>query len=890
MILQEENGADGSNETNDQELGTRPMIGSKTRLSEAGLSAALCDRVAGNDGRLVEEWRRWFFALPPSEEPDEWAEVNMFFDEQEVKGRCDFTGRNFLRRPIRDNNNPEMREQTLVFGRGCGKTLTQIIGISWKILFAGSRGLMVFPATNGEGGSGNFVSTRLIPDIEATPVLSALLPKGQQRFDVNKKHVTLNGAHFGFVGSNSAGQVVGNRLSDIRMDELEKFKMKLGNEAGTAKLIKGSTEGVKEFQVFNTSTPSIDSGLIWQSLAKSNFMLCFVPCPHCQRDAGPSLGKTEEERQARALANGFKGWFVYAWNEQFAMGLPAKFSYAVPLNGGAGMENLEIPMGFVRWPKSCKGRDGVWDLEGVKRGAFVECPHCKGAIRDAVVTPDGRFKAAPEIKIWMDANHFWMGTQPGEPRHLGYQLSSLYAPVMNEESTWGGRASKFLSAVAESPEAVNDFINSILGLAAVGQAHGKLKTELLSRPMAQPDWVCLLTADFHKNWPYIWFVARRWCAFKLLPPFGITNGKPDFVELLELPGNEGAKENCKRLVAACDPAWNVLAELMRFDSQTGQSPLVDFLLAQNICGEKLVAFFRETAAGNTMDFRRLILLEMARVSGASGEELKKFRAPRGGDSELVAAGSLELSGKAVWNELRDIESEFEVGKGLPMDRRCAAVDCGYAERFNREVLGECYDRAQHFKWYDPMSKNSPPLFHGLWRSGESSSPARHQFCQPCPADGWLALRGIPGMRPQGAGKMNHELGLNVEDPFYGSAEAGSSVVEVLKIPQGLFWLRLDHLRQKRTKNIHGISPDVSWFPKRFSAAGERMPESNFKQIDYEKQMNEQYYDEVKGLVVPKHGQRGSSSRLHPYHLNDCEVYQVALATHLEFFQRDAGPK
>lgn len=842
----------------------------------AALSPVLLEAIRRNDQALVADWRRWFFAPPPSEEPDEWAEREFVFDEEQVKGKCTFTGRNYLRKPIRDNNNPNVRKQSMVMGRGCGKTITYIIGISWKIKYVPTRGMMVMPGKKGEGGSENFVSTRLTPDIKATRCMAELIPEGQERFTINKQHVRLNGSHFGFSGSNSAGQVVGNRLSDIRLDELEKFRFTLGNEAGTSKLIEGSTEGVAEWQMFQTSTPSIDTGLIWQSLAKSDFELYFLPCPHCNQ--GPH-SKIEEERMQAAQAVKFKGWFIYAWNDQFSIGLPTKFKVPV-----AGEMDLPIPMAFVHWPKNLKSREGVWDLKGVSRSTYVKCPHCAAEIRDVLVEGD-RMTTAPGVKNWMDENGCWAPTQPGEPLHVGYDASSLYAPIINEESTWGGRAVKFLSAMLEGGEAVNNVITSIFALPAVGQAHGNQTIQLGDRPMAQPDWVALLTADFHKNWPYIWFVVRRWCAFKLLPPFAMNNGLPEFVEDLATPGNESAKAKCDRLVNANLHAWHVVAELMRFDSGTGESPIVDFLLSQKITGENLVKFFKETAGGNTMDFRKLLLMEMARVVGATAEQLKTFRAPRGGDSELVAAGSLELSGKAVWQELREIEQEFAVGRGLPADRRCVAVDCGYAEKFNREVLGEVYDRAGHFKWYDPMSKNSPPLFHGLWETGNPSPPpARHSFCQPCPADGWLALRGIPGMRPQGVGKLNHEIGLNVEDPFYGSAEAGTKVVEVLKIPQGLFWLRKDDLRQKRTKNIYGLSPAVSWFPKRFKPDGERTADSNFKQSDYEKQVNEQYYDERKGKVEPKHARSGTNSRVHPYHLDDCEVYQVALATHLEFFQ------
>lgn len=789
-----------------------------------------------------------FCAPLPREQPFDWCVNNLILDDPDVKGPFDPVGREYLRDPINDNNDDDVREQTLITGTGVGKTLTNIAGIAWKIVHHPCRGLMVMPATKGEGGSETFATSRLIPALEATPITRALMPEGQRRFILNSKRVRFNGAHFGFVGANSSSQIASNRCGDIRMDEADKYKGKLGDEAGTASLVKERVEGVLDYQIFVNTTPTVEGRLGWKNLMRSDFRRRFLPCPHCNSEA-------------RNKGTSLTGWLDLAWSEQYCV-LPLKF-----LPGGAFEAGTAIPRAYIQWDKEAKRADGSMDMSRVFRSTRFQCPHCGGHIRD-------------KDKIQMDKNGIWLPLQAGTPHHRGYHLSSLYAPPLfsNENSLLGGRALKFLNA-QEDGEGMKGFINSTLAEVDVMQEHGRNKIEFTSTPIAQTDWVPLLTADFHKNWPYVWFVVRKWCAFKLLPPFAMIDGVPDFVSLLSEPGNEIPLAKCVRLLDRPEilkphPAWPAIAELMRFDSRTGSSPIIDFLLAQNITGEKLLKLYREEAHSNTMDFRKVICEAMAKHAGIEA------KIPRGGDSELIAAGHLALSGEYVWDELSDLIRHFKVGAGMSLPSRCVAIDCGYAEKFNREVLRKCYESASEFKFYDPMSRNRPALFY--------KNPI-HNYCLPCPMNGWFAIKGYPMNQRWNHGGIRNELNINLEDPFFGTAKAGESVVEVLELPSGLFWTRKEDLRKKRAKQAYAVSPGVEWFPQIHNTDGslqlfEGKPASSFKITDYERQTNEQFYNEEKGTVEPKHGKGGSQSRAHPYHLDDCETYQIALATHHEFFE------
>lgn len=311
-------------------------------------------------------------------------------------------------------------------------------------------------------------------------------------------------------------------------------------------------------------------------------------------------------------------------------------------------------------------------------------------------------------------------------------------------------------------------------------------------------------------------------------------------------------------------AWPVFSELMRFASLSDSDPVTQFLLGKNITGEKLLNFYNEKKFKTAEEFRAAIYDAM------------KIRAPKGGDSELVAAGNLDTSGQRLWDDLKEISARFEVGKGMAIPNRCVGVDCGYAEKFDREVLRRCFESATEYNFYDPTI-TSIPVFHDF---------APHRMCLTNAKDSWYAIRGVPVMKPLGKGKINHEIGLSVSDPFYGSAEAGTRVLETLEIPTGLFWLRKEDIRNGRTKHAYTISPDVSWYPKIGRPDGTSTDESLYRAEDYFKQVNEQYYNEEKGIVMPKHSRGGTSSRLHPYHLDDCEVYNVGIATKHGFFQNE----
>ena len=773
---------------------------------------------------FFRDWILRFSAPPPLQTVAEWNIEHVVFDEPDVKGPFKITGRHYMIEPMNDSGNPEVDKVTLCFCTGGGKTIIFMGSTAWAILHKQPRCLWVIPAEKGAAGSANFANTRLIPMLAATKPTRAKWPKNRHAIGGTKVHMA--GSIIDFAGGNSAGQLTGNRCSRVIIDEADKLPRKLGDEAGAIHQVITRTDGVVGAQIFISSSPSVEGGAIWESLMDSNCKRRFIPCPRCN----PNADDPEK-------------FFVMIWSKQFCV-LPSKFP-----------DGREIPCAVMKWDDAAKNRDGSWDMDKVSATARMICPFCGGAVEDADMD-------------WCDEHGKWIATKATTKggRHNGYHLPAFYAPRISPKASFGALSRLFLEA-KNSTDGMGGFINSKLAEVNAAQEHAANKIEISPTPLAQPDWITLVTADFHKNWPFIWFVARRWCAFKLRPEFTVVDGAPDFMPELKREENRPALEICETLLGGRPAAWVALSQLLRFSNLKADSAINKFLISQKITGEKLLKFFNES--GGVMEFRAAIHKEMGELC------------PKGGDSELVGAGNLSGSEMTVWDEFREVVKHFKAGEGLPTPNRGVGIDCGYAEKFNREVLRKCFESAAEYNFYDPTVGSVVPCI---------TPERRHAYCLTNAADSWYALRGIPVNKPLGKSKINHEIGLSVGDPYYGSAESGTKVVETLEIPSGLFWLRKEDFKTKRARLNYSISPDVSLYPKITMPNGEPTRESNFKIEDYQKHLSEQYFDEKKGTVEPRHGRGGQQGRAHPYHLDDCEAYQIALATHHEFFQTETGSK
>lgn len=733
------------------------------------------------------ELARRLFAPMPTRLPSDWIEANVVFNEPEVKGPFEFSARNYLRQLLDDNNDSSVSEQTAVFGTGMGKTITYMAAIAWKIVHRQQRGLWVMPATNGANGVRNFNNSRLIPMLKATEATAKFIAEAG-RFAVNGLHIRLNGMVVDFAGANSPGQLTGNRCGDVRLDEVDKFKTKLGQEAGANYIARTRTDGVIGAQIFQSSTPTVDTGPIWQALGNSNLNRRFIPCPHCGRHHPASKN------------------FVIGWSEQFCV-LPAKFA-----------DGTFIPTGYVTWDKEALRRDGSWDMDRVVRSARIQCPHCGTDILDSDMQ-------------WMDANGLWKPTKRDvtSNRHAGYHLPSMYAPRRGFESTFGGMAKKFLEC-KQSSDGMRGFINSVLAEPDMTQEHARNRVEVEGQKRISDDefWTTLMTSDVQQNWPYFWFTARKWRLFTISNPLELKDGK------LPVEQMNGAADMCKKL--SCDA---VAAELLRFPSV--DYALFKWLIEQKLTGKKLEKLFNDCKQ-DAIELGRRIYSEL------------KVRMPRGGDSEAVAAGHCD-----TWDELKALQTRFNIGKGLPFSNAGVMIDSGFGAYENAEVMRNCYTMATEFAWRNPVTKEFVEY------------PV--QGFQPFARDGWLPCKGFPSRKRWTDTGVSLPWRLHVDDPFKGTSEAGTYLHYVFEYAAEFFMDKMADIRAQRGGYLWAVAGDIELLPVDDNGA------SQIRIEEYWKHMDGMYKDRETG----KWKDRG---RKWPAHLHDAERMQIALASYLGIFSYD----
>lgn len=392
------------------------------------------------------------FGPRPRMSVSEWCEANLIFDEAGNRGPFSLAGREFMREIVDAWGDPMLTDQVPVCGSQAGKTAGIMAGAAWRIVHDPARVFWVFPTRDTSQG---FSRTRWQPMLRRSAPTAPLVPTGSRRHDFATFRQMLGGSVVDMVWSNSPAALASVPANVCILDEVDKFDQGGRKEADAVDLAEQRTKSFANPKRIKTSTPTLDTGLIWQELLKTDFRRWFVPCPHCGKD------------------------IILAWSETATV-LPR-----------CGMEAWAV------WDRQSKRADGSWDLDRVAASARYECPHCAGHIIDAHKTRMNR------------AGH-WEPTQAGTPGWRGWHLPSLYAPSV--QANIGTLAVKWLTA-ARSYQGLQGFLNGNLAEPYMAQEKRGTRREMVVERMevesANAERL-LLTVDVQARAPYFWFVVRRW--------------------------------------------------------------------------------------------------------------------------------------------------------------------------------------------------------------------------------------------------------------------------------------------------------------------------------------------------------------------------------------------
>lgn len=121
-------------------------------------------------------------------------------------------------------------------------------------------------------------------DKRVQPMIRSVEPLADM-YDESSKLLELdfvNGNYMVLVGANSPSSLSSRSIKYLFFDEIDKYPAFSGKEANPIKLAEERTKTFVDKKIVRVSTPTIESGNIWQSYMDANERKqYYVPCPHC---------------------------------------------------------------------------------------------------------------------------------------------------------------------------------------------------------------------------------------------------------------------------------------------------------------------------------------------------------------------------------------------------------------------------------------------------------------------------------------------------------------------------------------------------------------------------------------------------------------------------------
>ena len=170
---------------------------------------------------------------------------------------------------------PLIESISLCFGAQIGKTEAELNMIGYALHQTASPVMMVYPTDT---------IAKFASDKRVQPMIRSVEPLADM-YDESSKLLELdfvNGNYMVLVGANSPSSLSSRSIKYLFFDEIDKYPAFSGKEANPIKLAEERTKTFVDKKIVRVSTPTIESGNIWQSYMDANERKqYYVPCPHC---------------------------------------------------------------------------------------------------------------------------------------------------------------------------------------------------------------------------------------------------------------------------------------------------------------------------------------------------------------------------------------------------------------------------------------------------------------------------------------------------------------------------------------------------------------------------------------------------------------------------------
>lgn len=216
------------------------------------------------------------FKPPERYTVSEWADnFRVLTNISAEPGRWRTNRTPYLKEPMDKFTDPLIEQIVLCFGAQIGKTEAELNMIGYALDQTQSPVMMVYPTDS----IAKFASDKRVqPMIKSVKSIS-------DNFDENSKLLELdfnNGNYMVLVGANSPSNLSSRSIKYLFFDEIDKYPAFSGKEADPIKLAKERTKTFVDKKIVMVSTPTVESGNIWQAFMNANERRqYYVPCPHC---------------------------------------------------------------------------------------------------------------------------------------------------------------------------------------------------------------------------------------------------------------------------------------------------------------------------------------------------------------------------------------------------------------------------------------------------------------------------------------------------------------------------------------------------------------------------------------------------------------------------------
>ena len=246
----------------------------------------LVAQIRAQDAAAARHFLDRFTKPWPTQSVTDWAQQNVRFDEPKFRGPFNIHTRHYLEEILnlwrRDLTN-DITDIIFCAATRSAKTRIPMAGAAYRIALDPMRCLWTKPMKQGAGGSRNDALTKFIPMLKASPGLTSAVAHCDKN-SLNGNQQRINGSIVDWEGTGSAKQLSGNPDDVVVQDECDGYVLK-GTEAHPSILADERTKDATNPLRYKSCSPTVEDGVIWQWLQRSDLRRRFLPCPRCNPNA-----------------------------------------------------------------------------------------------------------------------------------------------------------------------------------------------------------------------------------------------------------------------------------------------------------------------------------------------------------------------------------------------------------------------------------------------------------------------------------------------------------------------------------------------------------------------------------------------------------------------------